>query len=101
LIIHRIPECTSEDALERKEHDIEQVNSVLQDYLKVDVEVKTAMRFGKKDPQKTRLLKVQVSSEKSKKMVLHNTAKLRDHSNQDHIKKIFITPDLTPKQQRE
>ena len=50
LIIHRIPECTSEDALERKEHDIEQVNSVLQDYLKVDVEVKTAMRFGKKDP---------------------------------------------------
>ena len=101
MIIHRIPECTSEDALERKEHDIEQVNSVLQDYLKVDVEVKTAMRFGKKDPQKTRLLKVQVSSEKSKKMVLHNTAKLRDHSNQDHIKKIFITPDLIPKQQKE
>ena len=34
-------------------------------------------------------------------MVLRNTAKLRDHSNQDHIKKIFITPDLIPKQQKE
>jgi len=67
FIIHRIPECTSEDALERKEHDIGHVNSVLQDYLKVDVEVETAMWLGKKDPQKTRLLKVQVSTEKSKK----------------------------------
>jgi len=42
------------------------VNSVLQDYFKVDVEVETAMRLGKKDPQKAKLLKVQVSSEKLK-----------------------------------
>ena len=42
------------------------MNSVLQDYFKVDVEVETAMRLGKKDPQKAKLLKVQVSSEKLK-----------------------------------
>ena len=34
-------------------------------------------------------------------MVLRNTAKLQDQSNSDHIKKIFITPDLNPKQQEE
>ena len=56
---------SQEDALERKEHDIEQVNSVFRDYLKVDVEVDSALRLGKKDPPKTRLLKVQVSSENS------------------------------------
>jgi len=62
LIVHRIPESTSEDALERKEHDIEQVNSVFRDYLKVDVEVDSAMRLGKKDPPKTRFLKIQVQT---------------------------------------
>ena len=101
LIFHRIPESASEDSLERKTHDIEQVCSVLQNYLKVDVEVESAVRLGKKDPGKTRLLKVDVSSEKMKKMVLRNSVKLRDESNPDYIKKIFITPDLTPKEQEE
>ena len=101
MIVYRIPESTSEDALERKEHDIEQVNSVFRDYLKVDVEVDSAMRLGKKDPPKTRLLKVLVSSEKSKKMILRNNLKLREQLNPEHIKKIFITPDLTPKEQVE
>jgi len=98
LIVYRIPESTSEDALERKKHDNEQVNSVFRDYLKVDVEVDSAMRLGKKDPPKTRLLKVLVSSEKSKKMILRNNLKLREQLNPEHIKKIFITPDLTPKE---
>jgi len=36
-----------------------------------------------------------------KKMVLHNSVKLRDESNLDCNKKVFITPDLTPKEQEE
>ena len=43
VIIHKIPESTSEDPLERKAHDIEQVNSLLEHYLKVDVQVDSAV----------------------------------------------------------
>ena len=101
LILHRIPESTSEDVLERKAHDTDQVKTIFQTYLKVDVQTDTVVRIGKKDPQKTRLLKVDVPSDKLKKQVLHNSSKLRDISNPNWIKKVFITPDLTPKQQEE
>ena len=101
LIFHKILESTSEDPLERKAHDIEQINFVLEHYVKVDTQVISAVRLGKKDSEKTRLLKVDVPSEKIKKLVLRNSIKLRDESNPDHIKKIFITPYLTPKEQEE
>ena len=87
--------------MERKAHEIEQINSVLEHYVKVDTQVISAVRLGKKNSEKTMLLKVDVPSEKIKKLVLHNSLKLRDQSNPDHIKKIFITPDLTPKEQEE
>ena len=94
-----IPECSSEDALKRKEHDIEQLDSVLQDYLKIDVEVKTAMKLGKKNPQKTSLLKVQVSLEKSFCTTLQS---YETTQTQMALKRyLYITPDLTPKQQEE
>ena len=99
LILHRIPESTSEDAVERRVHDTNHVKSILQDYLKIDTQVDTVACIGKRDSEKTRLLKVDVPSEKSKKQVLHNSSKLRDDSNSDWVKKIFITPDLTPKEQ--
>ena len=46
-------------------------------------------------------MKVDVPSEKVKKQVLRNSSKLRDISSPDWFKKVFITPDLTPKQQEE
>ena len=101
LILHRIPESASENAVERKVHDTNHVKSILQDYLKIDVQVDTVALIGKKDSEKTRLLRVDVPSEKLKKQVLHNSSKLRDDSNPDWVKKIFITPDLTPKEQAE
>ena len=87
--------------MERRVHDTNHVKSILQDYLKIDVQVDTVACIGKKDSEKTRLLKVDVPSEKLKKQVLHNSSKLRDDSNPDWIKKVFITPDLTPKEQAE
>ena len=101
LILHRIPESISEDVMERKSHDTEKVNSVFQKYLEIDAQVDTVVRIGKKDPQKTRLLKIEVPSEKLKKQILRNSPKLRVESNPDWIKKVFITPDLTPKEQKE
>jgi len=101
LILHQIPESISEDVLERKAHDTDQVKVIFQNYLKVDFQTDTVVHIDKKDHQKTRLLKVDFPSEKPKKQVLHNSSKLRDTSNPDWIKKVFITPDLTPKQQEE
>ena len=101
LIIHKIPESTVEDLSERKAYDIEQVNSVLKRYIKVDIHVTLTVRLGKKDPEKTRLLKLEVPFEKIKKTILRNSKKLREESNPDHIKKIFITLNLTHKEQEE
>ena len=67
LILHQIPESTSEAALERKAHDADHVKSIFENFLKIDTEIDTV---GKKNPQKTRLLKVDVPSEKLKKLAL-------------------------------
>lgn len=101
LIFHRIPESTAEEALERRAHDTDHVKTIIQTYLKVDAQVDTIVRIGKKDPNKTRLLKVDVLSEKMKKLILRNSPQLREESNPDWVKKVFITPDLTPKEQEE
>ena len=98
LILHRIPKSTSEYVAERRVHDNNHVKSILQDYLIINAQVDTVARIGKKDPEKTRLLKVDVLSEKLKKQVLRNSSKLRDDSNPDWVKTIFITPD-PPKEQ--
>ena len=58
-----------------------------------------AVRLGKRDPSKRRLLKVSVSSLSVKKSILHNSVKLRNKSDPDWMKKVFITPDFTPKEQ--
>ena len=88
LIIHKIPESTLEDSSKRKAHDTEQVNFFVKHYLKVNAEVFSPVASWQKRSWKTRLLKVEVSSEKVKKMVPCNSTKLHDESNPDHIRKI-------------
>ena len=48
--------------------------------------------------EKPRLLKIVLPSEHDKASVLRNSSKLRKNENPDEIKKIFVTPDLTPKE---
>ena len=43
LILHWIPESASEDAVERRVHDTNHVKSILQDYLKIDVQVDSCL----------------------------------------------------------
>ena len=57
-----------------------------------------AIRIGKKR-EKPRLLKVTLNYSQEKYTVLRNCTKLRNSSAPEDIRKIFITPDLTPKQQ--
>ena len=98
LIVHKVPESTSSSAQERKAYDLNQVNTIIQKHLGLETTIDNPIRLGKRDPVKTRLLKITVASLKFKKEILCNNAKLRDMSDPAWVNSIFITPDLTPKQ---
>jgi len=52
VIIHGVPESTSEISTERKAHDIAQISKVLSE---ADTSVEDAVRLGKRDPSKRRV----------------------------------------------
>jgi len=100
LVIHNLPESTATESAARKKADIQKVFSVLKDSLKIKPTISNAVRIGKKGPDKPRLLKITIGSIEEKVSILRNKSKLRSESNQEYIRKIFITPDLTPLEQR-
>ena len=61
-------------------------------------------RIGKKrDPGpnvQPRLLKLVLASEHDKALLLHNCTKLRSKDNPDDVRKVYVTPDLTPREQQ-
>jgi len=46
------------------------------------------------------LIKVSVESERDKAMLLRNCTKLRSRDNPEDIQKVYIMPDLTPREQQ-
>ena len=105
LVFHNLPESSSEDIVDRKSHDIEQVQQILDD-LDVDpTYISEPARLGKKietpDGQsKPRLLRVKLGSVSTKKQVLNRAKSLRKSTNQTWTK-VYITPDLTYKERVE
>ena len=77
LIIHKIPESTDDNAQIRKAYDLRQINTILQKHLNIETTIENAIRLGKKDLAKTRLLKITVASLKLKKEILRNSSKLK------------------------
>ena len=59
-------------------------------------------RLGKKsgNSEKSRLIKIAVSSIEEKSAVLCNRLKLRNKEHPNHIRKVFITPDMIPLEQQ-
>ena len=55
--------------------------------------------MGKRD--KACLLKISLDSSHEKAAVLQNCTKLRDRSNPDDIRNVYITHDLTPNEQQQ
>ena len=100
LVLHNIPEPNTVDSSTRKQEDISQVNSILDKYVDVKLTINNPIRLGKKEANKARLLKITLASTQEKVLVLRNKLKLRKESNPEHIKKIFITPDYTPLEQK-
>jgi len=58
LIVHNVPE---DDPIARKNDDIAKVNELFQKHLGLKIAINNAVRIGKKDLSKTRLLKLTLS----------------------------------------
>ena len=98
LIFHNIAESTKEDGAARKQDDISCVSNILQQYLGLSTKIEKAFCLGQRK-EKPCLLKVSVSSDQEKAMILRNCIKLRNSDNPSNTNKIFITPYLTPIEQ--
>ena len=87
---------------EQKDEDTRTATAILKDYLNVTVSITNCLRIGKKceDPNKPHLLRIAVGSVDEKTAVLRSKLNLRNQDNPENIRKIFITPDLTPSEQK-
>ena len=99
LIIHNLDESSDPDGQTKKKDYMDRATSLVKEYLNVPVKVTNGVPLVKKG-ERQRLLKISLSSDKEKAQVLCNCTKLRNSSHPEYIRKICITPDLTPKQQQ-
>ena len=99
VILHNLVEPTASEGANRKKEDIKKCSSIFQTYLGSQVCITNAIRLGKKS-DKPRLLKLTLSSTQEKFSILKNKIKLRSSSNPEYVRKLFITPDLTPGEQK-
>ena len=67
----------------------------LNQHLGIATAVSNATKLGKKG-NKSRLLQVTVSSYRDKVLILWNSTKVRSKDGEEFLKKLYITPDLTP-----
>jgi len=77
---------------------LKQVNDIFGKQLDVQTNISNIIRLGKKGGPKPRLLKVTVNSESAKAAILQNTKKLRHPDTPVNYHKVFVTPDLTPRE---
>jgi len=100
MILHNMPESTASESIARKKDDIMKVTSMLKDYISVKPTISKAVRLGKKGSDKRHLLEITIGSIEEKVAILRNKFKLRAEPNPEYVKKICVTPDLTPPEQR-
>ena len=101
IVVHNIEESLSDSPQVRKQDDIKKVTSIVDKYLAVKCSVTNAVRLGKRQQgAKPRLLKITLASTQEKNSILRNKIQLCKEDNPQEIKKIFITPDLTPVEQK-
>ena len=97
VILHNVTEPTADDGQSRKKEDTDHVSSIFHKSLGVPTQITNAVRLGKRG-DKPCLLKISVDSLKSKASILRNCTKLRGKDVPKHLSKVFITPDMTPKE---
>ena len=101
VVIHNIEESSSDSPQARKQDDIDKVASIINRYLAIKCSVTNAVRLGKKlQGTKPRLLKITLATIQEKKSILCSKIHLRKEDNPQEIRKVFITPDLSPAEQK-
>ena len=113
VIVHNLPESSASDAQVRKDDDITQCTTLFKKYMNASVSVTNAVRLGKKGIRhdgtdvldngrdtRCRLLKITLNSHESKNVIMQSKHMLRNQSNPDSVRTLFITPDLTPLEQK-
>ena len=94
LILHNIPEPNNESGEKRKQDDTDTaVVNIIDQHLGVPTSISNAARLGKKT-SKVRLLRITVSSEHDKAIILRNSTKLRSIDGAEYLTKLFITPEM-------
>jgi len=64
------------------------------------ITINNAVHIGKKDPSKTRLLKLTLSSIDEKSAILRNNFKLRNSAINSSTRQVLYTPDFIPLEQK-
>lgn len=104
VILHNIEESSEDNGQARMEQDKNTAMSVFDKYMGVKPGIVKAYRIGKKrDPGpnvRPRLLKLILSSDHDKALLLRNCTKLRNEDNPEDIRRVYVTPDLTPREQQ-
>jgi len=104
VIIYNLEEYNEDSGQARMEQDISAVKSVFDKYMSVKPNIAKAYRIGKKrDPGsnvRPRLIKLILTSEHDKALLLCNCTKLRNKDNPENVRSLYVTPDLTPKEQQ-
>jgi len=91
IVIHRVPDIDAEK-------DTDSVEEILTEGLHMDFErhIETLMRIGRLTEGKPRPLRILLKSIDRKKKILSRAKSLKDN---DKFKRMFISPDLTRRQQ--
>ena len=93
LIIHNLPESNSVN------EDVEQVTTIIKDVLRyANFDIIKATRLGFPQEDRNRLFKITLSDVPTKKKILSRATELRNLPEEDQYAKVYIRPDLTPKQ---
>ena len=100
IVLHNLKESAATDSAIRKQEGIESCCSLFSTYLNVSASIKATISLGKKGSRPCRLLKLTLSSLDKKAKLLKLKSKLKAAQNPEHIKRIFINPDLTPLEQK-
>lgn len=105
VILHNVEESSGDNGQVRKEQDVNKATSIFNEYMGIKPTVVNALRIGKRRDAgpdvKPRLLKLTFGSEQDKASLLCNCTKLRNKSNPENVRKVYVTPDLTPQEQQQ
>ena len=96
LILHNVPESRETD-------DMGTLNTIIREKLDIteNISITAVTRIGAIRPDKQRILRISLETLTGKRRVLQSATKLRNLDDADRYAKVFIRPNLTPKQQEE